>query len=233
MRILLLLFIFGISITSFGQIKNSENSQKKSSQSKSEKMLGSWYMYHGNHQISGRYALSSGFQLRTYEAINNHNLSMGYFGVSRSLKNNLSIALKYGYLEIDRSIEFTDQPNAIEHRLMEHLTHKLSLKDHKVLQRLQLEHRFIHFIDNNTTQHRLRYRLGYRYGLNQLLTFDINNEFFFHRDGKSYQENRFYAGFNVKTSSQTKLKVGYMKQHINNQYLDRLQIGLILNTDFR
>jgi len=233
MKPLLLLLYFSFSLASFSQILKVETSQKKSTQTQSEKMLGSWYMYHGNHQISERYSLISGFQLRTYEAINNHNLSFGYFGVARSLKNNLSVALKYGYLEIDRSIEFTDQPNAIEHRLMEHLTHKFSLKDHKILQRVQLEHRFIHFVTTNTTQHRLRYRLGYQYGLNKLLTFDINNEFFFHHDRKSYRENRFYTSFNVKTSAHTKLKVGYMKQFINEQYLDRLQIGLILSTDFR
>jgi hypothetical protein len=233
MKPLLLLLFFSLSSGLFSQSQNAEIVQSKSPQTKSEKMLGSWYMYHGNHQISERYSLISGFQLRTYETVNNHNLSFGYFGVARSLKNNVSVALKYGYLEIDRSIEFTDQPNAIEHRLMEHLTHKFTLKDHKVLQRLQLEHRFIHFVDTNTTQHRLRYRLGYQYGLSSLLTFDINNEFFFHHDRKSYRENRFYAGFNVKTSSHTKLKVGYMKQFINEQYLDRLQIGLILTTNFR
>ena len=233
MKPLLLLFFLYFSVGLLAQNQNIQASQKKDSQTRSEKMLGSWYMYHGNHQLNEKISLISGFQLRTYEAINNHNLSFGYFGVAHSLRNNLSVALKYGYLEIDRSIEFTDQPNAIEHRLMEHLTHKFNIKEHKVLQRLQLEHRFIHFADNNTTQHRLRYRLGYQYPIGKLFTFDVNNEFFFHHDRKSYRENRFYTGFNTKTSAHTKLKVGYMKQFINEQYLDRLQVGLILNTDFR
>ena len=208
-------------------------SQKRSVQTTSEKMLGSWYMYHGNHAVSERISLISGFQLRTYETVNNYNLSFGYVGVAHHLKNNFSVALKYGYLEIDRSIEFVDQPNAIEHRIMEHVTHKIQWNHHKILQRVQLEHRFIDFMDNNTQQHRLRYRLGYQYRINKLLTANLNNEFFFHHDQKSYRENRFYAGMNFRTTKHTQLKNGDMKQFINDQYLDRLQVGLLLNTDFR
>ncbi len=203
------------------------------SQTQTEKMLGSWYMYHGNHRLNEKTSLISGFQVRTYEAIDNHNLSLGYFGVAYHLKNNFSVALKYSYLEIDRSIEFVDQPNAIEHRTIQHLAHKFVFDKHCVKQRLQLEQRFIHFITTNTTQHRLRYRLGYQYSLIKPLILDVNNEFFFHQEGRSYCENRFYAGVNLRTTSFTQLKIGYMKQFINEQYLDRLQIGLILNTDFR
>lgn len=225
MKPLLLLLFLSVSIGGFSQGRNT--------QTPTEKMLGSWYMYHGNHAVHEKISLISGFQLRTYETVNNYNLSFGYFGVARHLKNNFSIALKYGYLEIDRSIEFVDQPNAIEHRFMEHLTHKFQWKDHKILQRIQLEHRFIVFMDTNTEQHRLRYRLGYQYILCKLFTLHLSNEFFFHHDQKSYRENRFYAGVNLKTSKHTQLKLGYMKQFINEQYLDRLQVGLILHTGFR
>lgn len=87
------------------------------SQNKSEKMLGSWYMYHGNHQVFNRFLLQSGFQLRTYEVIENHNLTFGYLGIGYRTKSKFLFAIKYGYIEIDRSIEFNDQPNAIEHRI--------------------------------------------------------------------------------------------------------------------
>lgn len=203
------------------------------SQTQAEKMFGSWYMYHGNHRLNENISLISGLQVRTYEAIDNHNLSLGYFGVGYHLKNNFSVALKYSYLEVDRSIEFLDQPNAIEHRMMQHLTHKINLNKHCVNQRLQLEQRFIHFISDNTTRHRIRYRLGYQYRLFTPMVLDLSNEFFFHKEGVSYCENRFYAGLNLRTSPNTRLKLGYMKQFINEQYLNRLQVGLILNTDFR
>ena len=73
-------------------------------QTSSEKMLGSWYMYHGNHTLNKRVALVSGLQLRTYEAMENHNLSFGYVGVAYKWDAKMSAALRYGYLELDRSI---------------------------------------------------------------------------------------------------------------------------------
>jgi hypothetical protein len=190
-------------------------------------------MYHGNHKISERSILISGFQVRTYEAFENHNLSFGYLGAGYRTKSNVLFTLKYGYIEIDRSIEFNDQPNAIEHRIMEDVFYAFKIKKHRITQRIRGEHRFIHFVDNNTTQHRLRYRLGYQYPLFKNLSFDINNEFFFNSKGKAYVENRFIVGVKIKTSKIISLNLGYMKQYINELYLDRLQIGLILTTDFR
>ena len=202
------------------------------SQTTSEKKLGSWYMYHGNHQITDRFLLQSGFQVRTYEVVENHNLSFGYLGIGYRTKSKVLFTIKYGYIEIDRSIEFNEQPNAIEHRIMEDVFYAFKMNKHRITQRLRGEHRFIHFMSSNIQQHRLRYRLGYQYPLFKKLTFDINNEFFFHSEGKSYVENRFIVGMRIKTSKSVSLNFGYMKQFINNQYLDRLQLGLVLNTNF-
>ncbi len=86
---------------------------------------------------------------------------------------------------------------------------------------------------SNIIQNRIRYRLGYQYSLLKWFTLDTSNEFFFHDDKKSYKENRFYAGFHIKTSKCSSLKLGYMKQYINDNYIDRLQLGITLKTDFR
>lgn len=224
MKLLLPLLLFLLNSAVYAQNRNT---------SKSEKMLGSWYMYHGNHQLSSHLHLITGFQLRTYEAVENHNLSFGYLGAAYQLSKSISLGVKYGYMEIDRSIEFLDQPNAIEHRIMEHFLYKLVYLEHRFLQRIQLEHRFIHFLEDNTVQHRLRYRLGYQYPFFKRFTLELSNEFFFHTDKKSYRENRFYTGLTIKASQNTKFKMGYMKHYINSNLLDRLQIGIVLNTGFK
>lgn len=177
--------------------------------------------------------VQSGFQIRTYEAIENHNLSFGYLGIGWKTDSKFLFIIKYGYIEIDRSIEFNDQPNAIEHRIMEDISYSFQLKKHKISQRLRGEHRYIHFMDSDIQQHRLRYRLGYQYPIFKKVTFDINNEFFFNSKGKAYVENRFCVGVKIKTSKIVSLNLGYMKQYINELYLDRLQVGLILRTGFR
>ncbi len=156
------------------------------SQTETEKMLGSWYMYHGNHYISNNLLFQSGFQIRTYNVIENHNLTLGYVGIGFKTNSKLLFTVKYGYLEIDRSIEFNDEPNAIEHRIIEDVAHSFQLKKHKFSQRIRLEHRFIHFKDADIEQHRLRYRIRYQYPIFKRITFDLNNEFFFKNKGKSY-----------------------------------------------
>lgn len=203
------------------------------SQNTSEKKLGSWYMYHGNHNISKKLFLQSGFQLRTYEVIKNNNLSFGYLGAGFKTKSNFIFTAKYGYIEIDRSIEFNEQPNAIEHRIMADVVYSFRLKSHKILQRVRTEHRFIHFMNSNIYQLRFRYLIGYGYPVFKNISLQISNEFFFKTEGESYTENRMYAGFNVKTYQKLSFIVGYMKQFINNQHLDRLQFGILINTGIR
>lgn len=201
-----------------------------STQTRAEKKLGSWYIYHGTHHIKEKFLIITGFQIRTYETIDNNNISLGYIGVGYRTKSKIYTAISYGYFEIDRSIEFSNQPNAIEHRIMSDIAYNIPIKSHKIHQRIRLENRFIHFRNLDVLENRIRYRLGYQYPILKTVVFDINNEFFFRDQRKSYAENRFYFGFDIKTTKSVTLRLGYMKQYINELYLDRLQMGVFLRT---
>jgi hypothetical protein len=198
-----------------------------------EKQLGSWYMLFGNHRVSESISINTGIQLRYYEVITNYNLDLFYTGFNYHVNPNTFLTLNYGYLDIDRSIEFTTIKNTIEHRVWEQVSHKHNPWNIPIHHRLRLEHRFLHTMDDNTIQNRVRYRLGSKIKLNQTLFLEIHNEFFINFTEEVFRENRAYVALGINLHSNLKLQLGYMKHHINNLNLNRLQFGLYLNTDFR
>ena len=57
------------------------------------------------------------------------------------------------------------------------------------------------------------------------------NEIFFDFDGQAYNQNWLGAGFTYKLSNSVKLKAGYMNIMVNDTHLDRIQLGIIINTN--
>ncbi|MCB0383356.1 MAG: DUF2490 domain-containing protein [Psychroserpens sp.] len=202
-------------------------------QSNPEKKTGTWYMFSGTHQISERLSINTGIQLRYYELMSNYNLDFFYSGVTYSINSNTLLTCNYGYLDIDRSIEFTNITNTIEHRLWEQITYNHNLSKIPIHHRFRLEHRFLHDIFENTIQNRLRYRLGTTIKLNNTYYINANNEFFLNLEGEAFRENRLYIAFGFHIHKTIKVELGYLNQHINALNLDRLQVGLHIKTDLR
>ncbi|WP_084205863.1 DUF2490 domain-containing protein [Psychroserpens mesophilus] len=208
------------SLLSFGQINP-------------EKRTGTWYMLFTTHQVSDKLSINAGMQLRYYELISNYNLDFFYTGLSYAINPKVNLTFNYGYLDIDRSIEFTDVTNTIEHRFYEQITYKHDLLKLPIRHRFRLEHRFLHDVFENENQNRIRYRLGTSVKLNTQFYITANNEFFLNLEGETFRENRLYTAFGIIINKNIKLEIGYMNQHINNLDLDRLQFGLYITTDFR
>ena len=202
-------------------------------QTNPEKEIGTWYMLFGTHQISDRFSLNTGMQLRYYELISNYNLDYFYTGLNYEINPKTILTVNYGYLDIDRSIEFSDITNTIEHRFFEQLTYKHQLVNLPVYHRFRLEHRFLHDVFVNSIQNRVRYRLGTSIKLNTVVYVTVNNEFFFNLEDEPFRENRLYAAFGLVINKNIKIELGYMNHHINNLNLDRLQFGIYIKTDFR
>lgn len=199
------------------------------SQPNAEDELGAWYMLFAKHQISEKVSINTGMQFRYYEPITNYNLNLFYTGVNYHLNSKTYFTVNYGYLDIDRSIEFTDIKNTIEHRLWEQVYYKHTLFKIPINHRLRLEHRFLHNIGDNSIQNRIRYRLGTKVLFHSMFYAAINNEFFINLEGEVFRENRAYAALGVKVNDAFHFEFGYMKQHINNLHLNRLQLGLYLD----
>lgn len=219
-RYVIILIFYLASISSFGQT-NPEN------------VTGSWYMLFGTHQVSNQLSINTGMQFRYYELITDYNLNLFYTGINYKLNSNTYFTFNYGYLDIDRSIEFTDISNTIEHRFWEQISYKHKLLKLSVNHRFRFEHRFLHDINDNSVQNRLRYRLGTNINLNSRLYLIANNEFFLNLEGKAFRENRLYFGLGIKLDKTINLQLGYLNQYINDLNLDRLQFGLYIKTDLR
>ncbi|MEY8847603.1 DUF2490 domain-containing protein [Psychroserpens sp. XS_ASV72] len=201
-------------------------------QTNPEDKLGTWFMYNGKHQLSEKFSINSGVQFRYYEPSTNYNLNLFYTGFNYHIGSQTFATFNYGYLDIDRSIEFSDVKNTIEHRFWEQIYRKHKLYGIALNHRLRLEHRFLHDHEN-TLQNRIRYRLGSSIPINSRFSFLVSNEFFVNLEGDPFRENRIYGALDIQIDKHVKINLGYLRQHINNLNLNRLQVGMHITTDLR
>ncbi|GAB4160849.1 MAG: hypothetical protein Tsb0033_17380 [Winogradskyella sp.] len=202
-------------------------------QGPSENYLGSWYTYGSQHRLSERFSLSPWAELRFYEPSSNYNLAYISLRGNYHLKDNQTLGLAYAYLDIDTVFEFDHQPNIHEHRIYEQYTISQTKTKLHIQHRARLEHRFLDFPDRNELQNRFRYRLSFKYNLSNTIFVNISEEPFVNFQDQVFHENRFYTGFGFKVTSQSQLQIGYLKQHIRKNNLNRIQVGISFKTDNR
>ena len=221
MKKTLLLFLLFISFTKFH------------AQTEAEKNLGSWYFIYATHKISNNWSALTGFEERNFEALKNYNLTLYHGAVNYKLFNNLTTSLGYMYLDIDRTFDPDVDPNLKEKRYYEQVFFKSSILKHPFDHRIRLEHRHLNSMGNTTIIHRIRYRFRTKVNLNNTFYVTASNESFFNFKGDLYQENRFIAALGLKATKNIALEAGYLGHYINNLHLDRLQVGIYINTDLR
>jgi hypothetical protein len=149
------------------------------------------------------------------------------------LNSKSSLGLGYAYLDIDTVFEFDKTPNVKENRIFEQYVYTHKLGKFKMQHRGRLEQRFLKFNDRNELQQRLRYRISLRYDLNKTFFLLMSEEPFVNFQDQVFHENRFYTGIGVKLLKNSQLQVGYLKQHIRKNNLNRIQIGISIQTDSR
>ena len=202
-------------------------------QTKSEKKFGSWYMYYGNHTISNKWSVLTGFEERNYQTFQNYNLILYNVGVNYKISKKFIATISYMYLDIDRTFDPDVDPNTIENRHYEQILYATKHFKLPFSHRLRIEHRHLNSMGIKSLRNRVRYRLKTKISLNKRFYITASNESFFNFNGNLYAENRFYSAFGLKASKAISLEVGYLGHYINDLHLDRLQVGLFLKTDFR
>ena len=202
-------------------------------QNPSEDYLGSWYTYGSHHRLSERISLNPYAELRFYEPSSNYNLAFVSLRGNYHLSTNATIGLGYAYLDIDTVFEFDNQPNIHEHRIFEQYTISHKLSKIKVQHRAKLEHRFLDFSDRNELQNRFRYRISFKYDLSETFFLLVSEEPFVNFQDQVFHENRFYAGIGINVLKNSRLQIGYLKQHIRKNNLNRIQVGISVTTDSR
>jgi hypothetical protein len=205
------------------------SSQFLKAQENPEKELGIWYMYNGSHKLSNKFSIKSMAHFRFFEIGDDLQQYILRFGANYKFNKTFSATLGYAFLDTDTTYGIEDG-NFDDHRIYEDLLANHKLANLSFAHRLRAEHRFF----NSQTGHLLRYQLGLSYPINKKWSSYIYNEVFFDFDGgDAYNQNWFGLGFKYQLSKVIKLQLGYMSININNQNLDRVQLGIAISTDHR
>ncbi|GAA4111896.1 hypothetical protein GCM10022393_09900 [Aquimarina addita] len=195
---------------------------------------GAWYMYFGTNQISDKLSIHSEAQFRFYEMVNTFNQLLLRTGLNYHLNENAIATMGYGYINTDGTFEdISGEENTNEHRLFEQFILKNILGKIKFEHRYRLEQRYISTQLDDFVEHRARYRLQLTYPLNNKWFLNVYDEVFINLQEPIFGQNRLYGAVGYLAKSNLSIQLGYLKNHFTGQNFDRLQLGIIFNTDFR
>ena len=206
---------------------------KFQAQSSAENKLGTWYMYNGSHKLSDKFALKTMAHYRYYELTSEFQQEIYRLGVNYTFnpKTNLTLGLSYATADLDYDVPSV---HLYEYRFYEDLNLKSLWGNFTAKHRIRLEQRFIHKdLITNQFQNWIRYNLNVSYPLSKKWNVFIFNELFLNLDrSKRFAQNWTGTGFLYKLNNNLKFKMGYFQIKSPSNVLKRLQLGVILNTNF-
>ena len=205
---------------------------KAQAQNSPENKLGTWFMYNGSHTISAHYTLKTMAHYRYFETTSEFQQSIYRVGLNYQLTKKLSFTLGLSAVETDTQYKSPSE-FLTEYRIYEDLLLNTNLTKLKLRHRFRLEHRFLELQGIKSTVNWLRYDLNASYPISKVLTVYAFNEIFINFEGDLVPQNWTGGGLVYKLNSNLKLKVGYFYQKLKTTGFNRLQLGIILNTDFR
>ncbi|MEE9407948.1 MAG: DUF2490 domain-containing protein [Polaribacter sp.] len=146
-------------------------------------------------------------------------------------KKNLTLGVSYATGDLAYDIPSV---NLYEYRFYEDLNLKSNWGQFTAGHRFRLEQRFIHKnLNTDQFQNWFRYNLNVSYPISKTWSTYVFNEIFLNlNSSKTFAQNWTGAGFINKLNSNIKLKMGYFQIKQPIKTLKRLQLGVILNTDF-
>lgn len=198
-----------------------------------ENQLGNWYMYNGSHKLSEKYSLKTMAHFRYFELASEFQQEIYRLGINYTFNPKINVTLGLSYATEDLAYA-TSSIHLYESRFYEDLNLKSNWKKIAVKQRFRFEQRFIHKnLTTNQFQNWLRYNLNVSYPLSSTWNAFIFNELFLNlNSSKTFAQNWTGAGFLYKWNHNIKLKIGYFQIKNTAVILKRIQLGIILNTNF-
>lgn len=206
---------------------------KIKAQKSADKQLGTWYMYNGSHKISEKYSLKTMAHFRYFELASEFQQEIYRLGINYIFNPKTNLTLGVSYSTGDLAYD-TSSIDLYESRLYEDLNLKSIWGKFTAKHRIRLEQRFIHKnITIDQFQNWVRYDLNISYPISDVWSTYIFNELFLNLNrSKRFAQNWTGAGFLYKLNNHIKLRAGYFQIKLPNTVLKRLQLGLILNTNF-
>lgn len=207
--------------------------QSSYAQTSIENKLGAWYTLDATHVLSEKISVTTGIQLRSYEVADNINLIFLYAGVNYKLAPKFVASVGYYNIDVDNTIDVCGTPHKYEQTVFEQISFNHNLGKFPIYHKLRMENRFLRYMGKTTPDNRLRYYLGTKIKLNNLLYINANNEFFANFKGDVCTENRLYGALGINITKANSIQLGYMNHKINGLNLHRLQMMLLIKTDLR
>jgi len=201
MRILLIVFLFALSFTSFSQ-KND---------------LGSWSVINTKLNLSSKWSLFNELQLRSQSFYNNFFYYEIKGGVSYAINKNFSFLLGGGkYMTYTNYGNFEKPVTSDEWRFWQQITMNHYLERIKFEHRYRIEQRWY---KNGDYRNRFRYRLAAALPLNRkkiepgAFYASSFNEVFFTNTEPFFERNRFFVGLGYQFEKYFTLQPGWVYQY--------------------
>ncbi|KGL62875.1 hypothetical protein PHEL85_2671 [Polaribacter sp. Hel1_85] len=188
-------------------------------------------MYNGSHKLSKNIKLKTGAHFRYFELASEYQQEIYRMGLNYSLNKKVNFTGGAVYSITDTSYK-TDLPDLYEYRFYQDLNIKVNWNTIQVNHRIRLAQRFKRQNLKDEVKHRIRYGLFLKYPIFQKWETYAFSEIFIKFAAKAFSQNRTGAGLIKKINESVKLKIGYFYTKFSNSSLHRVQLGIILNTDF-
>jgi hypothetical protein len=205
---------------------------KTQAQKSPENQLGAWYMYNGSHKISEKYALKTMAHFRYFELASAFQQEIYRLGINYTFTPSTNITFGVSYATGDIAYD-TSSINLYESRFYEDLNLKSSWRKLTIKHRFRFEQRFIHRdLTTNQFQNWIRHDFNINYPISKLWNAYLFNEIFLNLNSpQTFVQNWTGAGLLYKWDSNIQLKMGYFQIKSPTMILNRVQLGLILNTN--
>lgn len=219
-RILLLTFLIG----AFGA----------NAQNVAEDHLSGWYIYTGTNRVSDRWSVHSEVQLHYYQTLDNFKLLLLRTGLNYHIRPDAIATLGYAHLDVDpMDGDISGEEGVKENRIYEQFVLKNTLWEFHIAHRYRLEQRFFDYGDATDTRYRARYRIRLDLPLTDVFFLSFYDELMVNLQDDLFNQNRLYAGFGVNLTSNSNVKLGYMRNQHAHAVYDRLLVVISYNPDLR
>lgn len=198
-----------------------------------EDYFGTWAVLYGENRISEKISIPVEGVLRHYEFLEHYEFSFLRVGFSYQLAPRLSGTMGYAYLDSEPFVTDTEIAGARQHWVFEELNLNSDLGQFKISQRLRLENRWILKDQGTAMNHRMRYRLRFRYPIGKKLYAHAYNEVFVGLQKPLFNQNRMQLGLGYKVNPSIKLEAGYLKVHFVSKQCNSIRFAMLFKTDFR
>jgi hypothetical protein len=184
-----------------------------------------WTRYYNQLLLTEKWSLHSEFDNRVFLKPVQENLYVVRIQGRYKINDHLETGAGFAYFSVDTQVpEINPDYNTPEYRGQQDLTWKLNANKVTLIQRFQVEERFIHNADNvkllpgTTFFWRFRYRLQGDYTFwkkeKQLLKAVLSDEIMFNFGKKiiknTFDQNRIYAAINYGLNGNLAFELGYL-----------------------